>query len=384
MKILIPRWHPHHLDEIIHLMEKEGHAVLPWEVFPRNYHYDPVFRKKFTNAIVEREIDHVFSLQYFPILSNLCNQLHIPYISWCCNDPANQWLLTKSVCNPCNVIFHGDSLWVAKLQRLGVERIAYLPWAAGSHKVSGIGADSPRHDLTLIDTADPEAWGRYHAMMAGIDRKSKGFLDGLTQAQQGIYGFPFLEHALNDTVLAAMEEALPLPNLRDGIASREELYARQVLYPAITRREVDAMLNLLANESPWRKICLTRRAEELPPSFLRGELPAESAELSTAANSKIYLLPAPREIQNGIPAQAMDIMGSGGFLLTSFQSDYLRFFEAGKDYVYYESPEDMVNRARYYLEHEEERQEIARQGQRKVMAEHTMAMRVREILAAME
>lgn len=398
MKILIPRWHPHHLlDEIVHLLEKEGHAVLHWETFPRNYHYDPVFRRKFTDAVAQREIDHVFSIQYYPILSNLCNQLCIPYISWCCNDPANQRLLTKSIYNPCNIIFHGDSCWVAKLRRLGAGKAAYLPWAASAPIASiaapactdatspeaqaGINATSGTEmDICLIDTGNPEAWRHYLALMAKIDQQSKGFLDGLMQAQQGIYGFPFLEHALNDTVLAAMEKALPLPNPRDGIASREELYARQVLYPAITRREMDAMLNLLANESPWRKICLTKRAEELPPSFLRGELPAECAELSTVANSKIYLLPAPRDIQNGIPAQAMDIMGGGGFLLTSFQSDYLRFFQPGKDYVYYESPEDMVNQAGYYLEHEEERQEIARQGQRKVMAGHTLEMRIQEML----
>lgn len=366
MKILIPRWHSSHLDEIIPLLEKEGLAILPWESSPRNYHYDPVFRREFATIVAEREIDGVFSLQYYPILSNLCDDHHIPYISWCYNDSAaDQRLLTKSIRNPCNIIFHGDSGWVERLQRLGAKRVAYLPWAAGSDMAHGAAAGSPPADLALIDTSDPDGWERYLALMARIDRRAKGFLDGLMQAQQEVYGFPFLEHALAHTVLSAMEAALPLPGPRDGIASREELYARQMLYPAITRREVDAMSKLLAGEPDGTEICRTSPAEELP-------------------SAKIYLLPAPREIQSGIPAQAMDIMGSGGFLLTSFQSDYLRFFEPGKDYVYYESPEDMADKARYYLAHEEKRKDIARQGQRTVMAGHTLEMRIREMLEALE
>ncbi len=386
MNILIPRWHSFHLDGMIHLLEQEGHALLPWEDSPRNYHYDPVFRRKFAEIVAEWEIDGVFSLQYYPILSNLCNPLHIPYISWCYNDGADQRLLTKSVCNPCNIIFHGDSAWVERLQRLGVKKSAYLPWAAQSDGdvPFATAADIPRADLTLIDTSDQDAWGRYLTLMAKIDHQTKGFLDGLMQAQQGIYGFPFLEHALNGTVLAAMEAALPLPAPRESIAPREELYARQVLYPALTRRETDAMLDLLAKESRWTKICCTGRRETLPPSFLRQPLPAGNAEPPRMADSKIYLLPAPRDIRNGIPAQAMDIMGSGGFLLTSFHSDYLRYFEPGKDFVYYESPEDMMNKARYYLAHERERRNIALQGQRTVLAGHTMTMRIREMLETLQ
>lgn len=365
MKILVPRWHCHHLDEVIHMLKKAGHAVLSWETSPRNYHYDPVFRRKFACTVAEREIACVFSLQYYPILSNLCESLHLPYISWCCDTSADQMLLTKSICNPCNIIFHGDSHWVAKLERIGAKKVAYLPWAAGtpiSFRTAPFGTEI---DISLIDTADPEAWDRYQVLMARIHRRAKGFLDGLMQAQQAIYGFPFLEHALNDAVLDAMEAALPLPGPRDSIAPREELYARQILYPALTRREVDAMLELLEGASERTKMCTAPRAEELPPA-------------------KIYLLPAPRDIQNGIPAQAMEIMGSGGFLLTSFQNDYLRFFEPGKDYVYYESPEDMADKARYYLAHQEERQEIARHGQRTVMAGHTLAMRIREMLSILD
>jgi len=405
MKFLIPRWHTNS-DEIICLLERAGHTLLPWETIPRNFHYDPVFRREFTRTVAEQNVEAVFSLQYFPIISNICENTDIPYISWCCNDPANQLLLTKSIANSCNIIFHGDSYWAERLQRLGAENIAYLPWAAsssiisstenaktqtaadtgsvGKENISERKATAFQSDLSLTDTASPEAWRLYLTLSAGLDRRTKGFLDGLMQAQQGIYGFPFLENALNETVLTAMETAISLPGPRDSIASREELYACQVLYPAIGKREIDHMLKLLAKEPNWKRIFYTPRTEEPPVPFLRRSLPTDSMEAAAIyAGSRINILPAPRDILRGIPPQAMDIMGCGGFLLTSFQSDYLQFFEPGKDYICYESPEDMLDKVGYYLEHEEERREIARRGCAKVMAGHTLELRIREMLTTL-
>ena len=382
MKFLIPRWHAHHTDEIIHLFEKEGHAVLSWDNMPRNFHYDPVFRRALTQTVTEQNVEAVFSLQYFPIVSNICENIGIPYISWCSSDSANPLLLTKSITNGCNIIFHWDSYWVERLQRLGAESVAYLPWAASTAINSGTEPPQPQTDLSLIDTADSESWRMYLTLSAGLDRRTKGFLDGLMQAQQDIYGFPFLENALNETVLTAMEEVFSLPGPRDSIASREELYACQVLYPTIGKREIDVMLKLLAEEPDWKRIFYTPRKDEPPTPFLQKSPPADGEEAAAIyAGSRINILPAPRDIQRGIPPQALDIMGCGGFLLTSFQSDYLQLFEPGKDYVCYESPEDLLDKVRYYLEHEEERREIAHRGHSKVMAEHTLEPRIREMLA---
>ena len=69
-------------------------------------------------------------------------------------------------------------------------------------------------------------------------------------------------------------------------------------------------------------------------------------------------------------------MGSGGFLLTNYQEDYLEYFVPDEDFVYYEDYADLVRKARYYLEHEEERVQIARNGYEKVKKYHTYKERV--------
>ena len=97
-------------------------------------------------------------------------------------------------------------------------------------------------------------------------------------------------------------------------------------------------------------------------------------------NSKINLNITLRSIKNGIPLRAMDIMGAGGFLLTNYQNDFDRHFIDGEDFVSYSSREDLYNKTRYYLKHNDERRDIARNGCKAVRENHTYEKRLAEML----
>ena len=97
--------------------------------------------------------------------------------------------------------------------------------------------------------------------------------------------------------------------------------------------------------------------------------------------SRINLNISLRSIKSGIPLRAFDIMGSGGFLLSNYQEDFLENFTPGVDFEYYESEEDLLRKIDYYLTHEEERIAIAKNGHDKVAAAHTYRDRVREMLS---
>jgi spore maturation protein CgeB len=88
-------------------------------------------------------------------------------------------------------------------------------------------------------------------------------------------------------------------------------------------------------------------------------------------DSKINLNITLRSIKNGIPLRCMDIMANGGFLLTNFQSDFLRHFVPDRDFVYYEGKEDMLRKIDYYLKHDDERAAIAESGHEKVCKNHS-------------
>jgi len=56
-----------------------------------------------------------------------------------------------------------------------------------------------------------------------------------------------------------------------------------------------------------------------------------------------------------------------------------REFEDGKEIVMYRSLEEMVEKVQYYLEHEEERRQIAHAGYEKVLREYNYAEKLRRI-----
>ena len=64
----------------------------------------------------------------------------------------------------------------------------------------------------------------------------------------------------------------------------------------------------------------------------------------------------------------------------NYQEDFLHFFEPFEDYVYFESRQDLMDKIDYYLEHEDERLQIAENGYKKVKEYHNYKVRLEEIL----
>ena len=64
-------------------------------------------------------------------------------------------------------------------------------------------------------------------------------------------------------------------------------------------------------------------------------------------------------------------MACGGFLISNFQEDFLRFFDPDKDFVFYDSIRDLLEKTDYYLLHEDERREIAQNAYQKIKKDHT-------------
>jgi spore maturation protein CgeB len=72
-----------------------------------------------------------------------------------------------------------------------------------------------------------------------------------------------------------------------------------------------------------------------------------------------------------LPANGVMQISDGGQYLNSF-------FDVGSEVVGYENLDDMIDKVRYYLDHDDERRRIALNGFRRVMRDHRMAMRMRE------
>ena len=66
--------------------------------------------------------------------------------------------------------------------------------------------------------------------------------------------------------------------------------------------------------------------------------------------------------------------------MSNFQSDYLMYFEPDGDFVYYEDEKDLIDKCRFYLSHENERNRIAGNGHKKIKSDFSYEAALRKIL----
>ena len=72
--------------------------------------------------------------------------------------------------------------------------------------------------------------------------------------------------------------------------------------------------------------------------------------------------------------------GVGTLLITDWKVNLHEMFEPGKEVVAYRSPEECAELIQYYLEHDDEREAIARAGQQRTLREHTYYQRMQELV----
>lgn len=79
--------------------------------------------------------------------------------------------------------------------------------------------------------------------------------------------------------------------------------------------------------------------------------------------------------------RTFEIAASGAFQMTDERSDLHHFYVPGEEIVTFHSPEDCMDKIRYYLAHEDERREIALRGLRRTLQEHTYSKRIQSLLS---
>lgn len=79
--------------------------------------------------------------------------------------------------------------------------------------------------------------------------------------------------------------------------------------------------------------------------------------------------------------RCFEIPATKTFMLSQYTDDLANMFEPDKEAVYFKTPKELVEKAAYYLEHEEERERIALAGYERLMRDgHEVGNRVQQII----
>ena len=383
MKIVFIEWESFGKEDVKEAFRAEGHEMVS---FPVSIEEDlddaPVLEDRLSLVLRRETPDFVFSINYFPAISNVCNRECIRYISWIYDAPYAR-LYSQTVLNPCNQVYVFDKETCMEFRNAGVDTVLYLPLAVNTDRLDTVtvsaGALELRYDVSFVGSFYVEKNDYFDQMASGVSDFTRGYLDAVIAAQMKIQGYDFVESVLGP-IINDLYKAFPLDPAPKGMESREYLYAQYVIDRRITALERIDLLNAIAKRHPV-DIFTYIKDFTMPNVSNHGRVDYFHEMPLVFKQSRINLNISRRGIKSGIPLRAFDIMGCGGFLLSNFQADFLDDFVPGEDFVYYESREDLLQKVDYYLCHEEERKAIARNGHDKVAAGHTYRHRVREMLA---
>ncbi len=81
-----------------------------------------------------------------------------------------------------------------------------------------------------------------------------------------------------------------------------------------------------------------------------------------------------------IKGRDFEVPMTGGFLLTDYNENLKEFFEFGKEIETYKSKAECLSKIKYYLKHEDKRENIAKAGYKRSHKDHTYVKRFRNIL----
>lgn len=379
-KALVYRWKAYNQFDVEEALREAGIDIEIADFPYRSADRDDEFSRKLTERLEEKPYDFVFSVNYFTIISNVCEKCHVKYISWLC-DSRLLTMHNQSIFNSCNVIFDFDRVSCAEFLHMGIP-VHYLPLAVNTHRLDRVIALADDRDTYA---ADVSFVGSMYAQKNEYDRvKDKltpylqGYFDATLRAQMDVYAEDVVSAMMTPEIEAQLGECLTLDKAEDSFSSLPLVFAVTHLGFKLANLERMELLKELSERFSV-KLYSDLASNDLPRVQHCGRVDYWNEMPLVFHESSINLNITMRNIRSGLPLRVFDIMGSGGFLLSNFQAEFPALFEPGKDMVYYESFSDCARKAEYYLDHEDERREIARNGYEKVKRFHSYEQRFRQM-----
>lgn len=328
------------------------------------------------------QYDFVFSHNFIPIVSKICQIYKLPYMSWIMDSPAYH-LYSKAVENSCNRIFIFDQMLYQEFVDRNPKGIFYFPLATCVPEWDEVFAKPhPKRDYH----ADVSFLGSlyieesFYDTVEHVPQYLQGYLDGLIEAQLNVYGYNFLEEVLSPAMASEYAGYADWRKAEDYILNERAVVAQEYLSKKCSQLERVRISEILAAADWDYKLYTNSPVPQSLQNCSQGVAGYYEEMPWVFRESKINLNITAKGIRSGIPLRMMDIMGCGGFVLTNYQTELPQYFEIGKELAVYESIPHMLEQIAYYLEHEEERLEVARRGYEKVKQCFTYDIALRDMM----
>lgn len=376
MKILFYQWHSFMNEGVEKGLSENNIEYDSFFYQLKDWEKDEIFVDKFSAILNKQGYDSVFSINYVPLISDICMEKGIPYVAWVYDSPIHIRDLS-SLKNDCNKIYFFDRGQAEEYLQNGI-RAYHMPLAVDTE----LWAKKIRENYNFVDHAQISFVGQlyhtqYNYFMSPLDEYLQGFCEGIINSQGKIYGGYLLGDLVTDELLDKMNQDYARASVDGFQMGKREL--EFLLASETTHRERYTILTLLANhfDVSWYtgdKDAQIANAQIHPYADYTTRMPV------IFHKSDINLNISLKTIRTGIPLRALDIMGCGGFLLSNYQVELDENFRIDQECVLYDSIEDMYQKVEFYIANDSLRNCIAAAGFEKVKRDFTFKDRIEKML----
>jgi len=326
--------------------------------------------------------DYVFTINFNKYISEACELLRIPYLSWVIDTPCYP-IYHKSVDNSYSFKFIYDAAIALRLRDSGVRQVYHLPVAANLERINQI----KLHDEDFSLSSDVSFVANltkteYRTLIQpNLSEKTRERCTSLINSLEQTNEIFILAEQINEDLIAIVKEESGYQISGDYYLGAAEKFAY-----------------LLGREHSWQeRINLVRHLEEHFSVRVYG-----NAEWQDKINcyagyadhfslmpkifqlSKINLNLSRSFVEYGLPMRIFDVLSCGGFLVTNDKNDLHKLFTNGKDLVIFRDTQDLLEICGYYLNHDDERMAIAEQGLSTLAENHTFLLRMIDMFTTVQ
>ena len=352
-----------------------GMSVLPVDVLRVN----PEDLEKF---IKENLPLFAISINYVRGIEDICSRQGLPYVVWEI-DPTIEVPKGNSRRIGRTLFYTYRKSRISLLRQSGFPRVLYLPLATNHFrfkpiKLSDVEMEKYGVDVSFVGSSMVRQGNVLKSMLFSlVDSSLQFFLSKSVKRQlQDTEHFvlPYLlKHLLSENTSSWIVQDKNGKKIDGLLCLAEECAsARRVkLLNELSNLASEYAIRVWGDEK-WRDV--------LDDRIIYCGTAGHYIELPLIYNGTKVNLDINRIYQKDmVTLRVFDVCAVGGFVLADYSEELTSLF--GKDIAFYKSGEEFVKLTKYYLEHPQEREDIARASRRVVLREHTIRHRLERIIS---
>lgn len=384
MKVLFYRYRSILEPDIMHTFDEFGLETVAYEREMTVKDDTPAESvKHFSRFLMENPCDFIFSINFFPHVSEVAQIFHLRYVTWVVDAPVLE-LYTRMIRNSCNRVFIFDRALYDEIHPLNPDCVFHLHLAGSVSsrreiiEHPGKGADRFAHPVAFVGSlySEKDPMDQVH----DLDDYTRGYLEGIMSAQEKVYGYYFIDELLTDEVVAKLKRSLPVYQIpEESFLTDEKLMSLFYIGNHITAMERADTFRRLSDSTDT--YIYTGSDTSAMPAIHNMGFANTLLEMPLIFNrSMININTTSKAIRTGLPLRIFDILSCGGFCISNYQEEIAELFTPGEEIVMYSSIEELCDLVAYYLGHDAKRKEIAHAGYERLARDYTYEVTMQQLL----